>query len=564
MANRFAHLIPSQTQQAAPAAPAQRPGNRFAHLIPKKTTGQPQTVDRSGKGDMGLGAGEVAPSTYAADAGRSLLSGLRTGVETLAGTVGDAQQFSGDIAAKIAEKVGVSPEIARKVGGFIAVPGVAPMPTTEQIQGVTKRVAGDPYQPQTRVGRYANTLGEFAPNAVAGPEGIGRKVAMTVVPALASEAAGQAAEGSPYEPVVRAGTAIATTLATGGRGKASKQIQKFTQPQEVVKKQTDAAFRELRQAGISYDDKQYRRVLGALANKLQADGVVAEDAPRSMGQIKRLAGLVGNKVEWPELESIRRGLGEIMSEGPAVSNTDKRVAGVVRDHIDALMRSGKAKTTGLISPKEANAKMKAARELGQRTILARDLDEMARRAENYTSGQESGMKLQIKSYLNSKKGRMLAKTSPEVYQALQEARGGSLTRNALATLGRAGVDLSPTGAIAFMLPALAGGATYAGTGGDWEKTALAVAGATAARAGSKYLHGRDFKRAKDVVLAGRKVQQSVGGAVKARNAATLRTAAVSGNQSRAGANPAPWPEGAVLQDAQGRFYGRDGRLLPAQ
>lgn len=567
MANRFAHLIPGQTQQAAPA-PAQRPANRFAHLIPKKATGQPQTVDRSGKGDMGLAPGEVAPSTYAADAGRSLLSGLRSGAEMLVGTAGDAQQFSGDVAGWLAGKAGLSPEAqatARKAGQFVALPGIAPMPTTEKVQQATNSIVGEAYQPQTTLGKYVRTVAEMAPNAIAGPEGIGTKVAMTVVPGLASEAAGQLAEGTQYEDLARMGAAATGAILAGGRGNQSKKIAKMAQSQEAVSKQTNQAYRELRNAGISYDDRDYRRILGYLARKLDADGMVAEDTPRTMGQIKRLAGLVGNPVEFKDLESIRRGLGEILSEGPAVSNTDKKAAGMVRDALDALTRSGKAKTNGLISPAEANAKMKAARELAQRNIIARDLDEMGRKAQNYTSGYESGMKLQLKSYLNSKKGRMLAKTSPEVYQAFQEARGGSLSRNALATLGRAGVDLSPTGAIAFLVPALAGSATYAGTGGDWEKTALAVAGASAARYGSKYLHGKDFQRAKDVVLAGRGAQKSVGAAVKTRRATTARSAAVSANQARGHGSPVVWPPGATLYNPEtGLFYNRAGQLVPSR
>lgn len=57
MANRFAHLIPGQTQQAAPS-PAQRPANRFAHLIPA-------VKSADGKGDRVLSDAQRNRATFA-------------------------------------------------------------------------------------------------------------------------------------------------------------------------------------------------------------------------------------------------------------------------------------------------------------------------------------------------------------------------------------------------------------------------------------------------------------------------------------------------------------------
>lgn len=54
------------------------------------------------------------------------------------------------------------------------------------------------YSPQTGAGRYAGAIGEFLPGAVA-PGGIVRKAAQVVVPAVLSETAGHAAEGTSWE-----------------------------------------------------------------------------------------------------------------------------------------------------------------------------------------------------------------------------------------------------------------------------------------------------------------------------------------------------------------------------
>lgn len=70
------------------------------------------------------------------------------------------------------------------------------------------------YKPETTAGEFASTVGEFVPGAVAfggaSPSNIAR---FAVAPGLASEAAGQATEGSPYEPYARIAAALAAPVA---------------------------------------------------------------------------------------------------------------------------------------------------------------------------------------------------------------------------------------------------------------------------------------------------------------------------------------------------------------
>lgn len=70
------------------------------------------------------------------------------------------------------------------------------------------------YKPQTTAGKYVSTVGEFLPGAAAfgglNPANIAR---FGVVPGLASEAAGQATEGTKYEPWARTGAALLAPMA---------------------------------------------------------------------------------------------------------------------------------------------------------------------------------------------------------------------------------------------------------------------------------------------------------------------------------------------------------------
>jgi hypothetical protein len=65
------------------------------------------------------------------------------------------------------------------------------------------------YQPQTTAGKYADTATQF----LVGGKAAGMKAAPALTAGLASEAAGQATEGTGYEPVARIVGGIAGGMA---------------------------------------------------------------------------------------------------------------------------------------------------------------------------------------------------------------------------------------------------------------------------------------------------------------------------------------------------------------
>ena len=68
------------------------------------------------------------------------------------------------------------------------------------------------YAPRTTPGQYARTVGEFIPGALLPGATVGNVMRFGVVPGLASEAAGQATQGTAAEPWARAGAGIAAGL----------------------------------------------------------------------------------------------------------------------------------------------------------------------------------------------------------------------------------------------------------------------------------------------------------------------------------------------------------------
>lgn len=131
----------------------------------------------------------------AVDVGKSLASGIGRGVTGLAGLPGTL----GDMANN----------------GLSYLTGLPQLPQSP-LSGETLTNAADAvtgggmsYQPQTTAGEYAKTTGEFIPGAAAfggiSAANIGR---FGILPGMASEAAGQATEGSNVEPYARVAAAL--------------------------------------------------------------------------------------------------------------------------------------------------------------------------------------------------------------------------------------------------------------------------------------------------------------------------------------------------------------------
>ena len=175
-----------------------------------KSVQSPQAGKPSGPSDEELLAAvgqKSTPVNTTGDMEKSFGSGLLRGATSLAdmpssivsGGIGMAERATGYDVPEWVERAAVAP----LPGGMRrAVSGEG---YGEEMTKAFPSAMG--YKPQTTAGRYAGTVGEFIPGAIAGPGGIVRNiVAGGILPAVASEALGQAVEGSsnPYvEPAAR-------------------------------------------------------------------------------------------------------------------------------------------------------------------------------------------------------------------------------------------------------------------------------------------------------------------------------------------------------------------------
>jgi hypothetical protein len=144
--------------------------------------------------------------------------GLAQGAIGLPGMFGDARELSAHGAQRLADYIapGYGPTMGTAVSRGLSLLPFMGGPTSSDIRRMIEPVTGPFYEPRTVTGDYARTVGEFVPGMFA-PGGLARNAARYVVlPALASETAGQATLGTWAEPWARAIAA----LATGGAGAA--------------------------------------------------------------------------------------------------------------------------------------------------------------------------------------------------------------------------------------------------------------------------------------------------------------------------------------------------------
>jgi len=145
------------------------------------------------------------------------------------------------------------------------------LPTSESLRARREGLTGPGYQPETTAGKYAQTIGEFLPGAALAPEeSLGKGlVKFGVVPGAASEAAGQATEGTPLEPYARTAAAIAGGLAPAAAARAGQAGRSFLEPfteegrQNVAARGLRDAFTDPRKAQIDLEAAKATQQPGA-------------------------------------------------------------------------------------------------------------------------------------------------------------------------------------------------------------------------------------------------------------------------------------------------------------
>ena len=426
--------------------------------------------------------------------------GARQGVEALAGLPGDMAELGGDIAGGAASMLGASPETAETVRNVASQMTPFPnMPTTDQIRHGTEQVIGQPHDPTTTAGEFAETVGEFVPGVLA-PGGAVRKAAQVVVPAIASEAAGQATEGTEAEPWARAAFGLLGGFAAAGKaGKATKGLIKSAPTEEVLRKNKQDLYNKLQNSGVVYDNNALGQSLVKLKNEMTNSGLLPELAPKTFSIIGRIEDGVtqGGIADFNGLEAMRKVSGRLVRGS---DQEEKAAAMALRDALDDFTASAPLTKPGNMSRIEFNRTQKEARELARREIQGRSLSYVFENAENYASGVEAGIRNGVNTLLRSKRGQKLFRT-PQERAALREVADG---RKTLQQLSRFGFDVTGGSGNAALIPGVT--ALTGVTTGNPAAIAATVGG-SAAKVISPALTKRALAKAQALVRAGPEAQK---------------------------------------------------------
>lgn len=365
------------------------------------------------------------------DIAQGAATGLTKGVTGLAGSIGDAQQMTGDVAAWGAGKLGFSPSIqdaARFAGRRIAVPGMPDAPTSETLMKGVETVTGEMPDAQSFTGQVVQRAGEFAPAAALGPGTFGRRAAMAAAPALASELAGRVpgVEGSAAQPYVETAAALAAGLPVAGGGKtnALKTMRENAPSFEEVAAQKKASYKTVDNAGIAYDGNAYKGAAMRIKSNLSKAGW---DKMTGNHEIAALVNSIDDLLKprkvasWTRVDSILKNAKKIMRSG--ADDTTKTHAGIIVDKLEALVSSGNFKSKSGISKEQVNQTVSTARELARREILAKEINEMKRRLPGYLVGDEGAYRNQFGAYIRSPEGASLKPLERDAFAKVVRREG---------------------------------------------------------------------------------------------------------------------------------------------
>jgi hypothetical protein len=414
-------------------------------------------------------------------------------------------------------------------------------PTSAGVMRGIESVAGPMYTPRGTAGEFAETIGELVPTAVMGPGGVVRKAAMAVVPGVASEAAGQAAEGTPYETVARIAGGLVGGVAAAGRGSgAAKAMQEAAPDVAAVNARKTNLYKQLENSGVKFDSYGYDSFVDDITRTLKSEAFDPDLQPKTAVLLRRVTELSGQSPTFQELDNLRKMAGNVLRSG--ADQSDLRFAGKIQQKIDDFFDTGAVMSTNPQLPAgRVKTAVKEARELARRSALARDINAMDRRSPYFQGGIEN----EFRKYMRSKRGERLTAAEKEAFDAvalresildLASAKAGPIAGGAVGFVGGGG----PIGA------AVGAGLTAAGQAGVKK---IATAATT-----------KQVDAALKTVLAGRAAQNKMlrDAAVDVANNRLrgIISAGMSAQSAESNQN-----QNAFLTDAYGNQYDAQGNRM---
>ncbi len=392
----------------------------------------PEGDSRNEPAAVTVGAPQSGP---VGDVVKSAAAGALKGAAGLVGALGDA---SGD-----GFPLGV-PSPSNPVAMLAAV-------KSKPIIDTIGSFFGGVHEPETRAGKYAETIASFAPAAGA-PGSMAARLARVAVPGAMSEGAGQLTEGTAAEPYARMIGALAGGVATGV-GEAAALARKPTpgvQSVAELKRSATNAYQTADDAGLIIGKDSFKAMTDGLSAKLAEEGIDATLHPRAMAALNRLRATDDN-ITLKGVDILRRVAG---SAAGSVDRDERRIGRIIKDQIDDYIGNLEAGDVIQGDAEGASAALTSARDLWSRAskgeIIENAMTKAKTRAGQFSvSGEENGIRTEFRKIAMS--DRAMRRFNAEEQAAIRQVAEGTTAGNALRMLGK----LAIRGPVS-SLPAMAG------------------------------------------------------------------------------------------------------------
>lgn len=424
------------------------------------------------------------------DSVRSTPGGLAQGVAGLVGLPGDIESGLNAGADWIMEKLGADPQ--RMEAMRQNREQTSTLPTSAGINRTISEPFGGYYEPKTLEGQYTQTVAQFAP-AMLAPGSLLTRFARMAVPAVASETAGQATKGTAFEPLARAGGALAGGVGLGmAEGVAAARGVPKTPSGKELKAAKDAAYKAVDDAGVTFSGDRFRDFAKGVAAQADEAGIDPTLHPKATAALKRLAEVEGDPT-FKKVETLRRVANGALD---SVSKDERRIAYIIRDGLDDFVES--MDEASVLSGDIATAapSIRQARALNTRMskndVIERAIEKAKNRQEMInTSGLDNAIRIEFRKIAqNDRAMRRFSKEEQEAIKTVARGttganiarRAGTFAPTGLKGLVASGMGTNIGGALGGALGgppgALAGGAlggaTVAGVGAGGRRVADAI------------------------------------------------------------------------------------------
>lgn len=299
-------------------------GRPVAMLPPRADEGYAEATPTAERGIFPTGSRAARIAEVAGDMAQSAGSGLARGFAQLMDTPGELQRGVGNALEFGVERVmgDRAPAWSDQISDIASVGPMSPRPgmMEEGVRAFPGGASALDFQPETTGGEYAQNVGEFLPGAMLfGGAGPGQSVARAMlgnavrygaIPGLASEAAGQATEGTAAEPYARLAAALASgTLAARPSGSA-RPVLPSADPEDA--RMAEALIRSGVRPTVGQVARSgtLRRIEGTL-------GDVPGQAEDFTGAAMRTTGSAAPRATPEALSQASRGIVQVMDDAVA-------------------------------------------------------------------------------------------------------------------------------------------------------------------------------------------------------------------------------------------------------